>query len=60
MAQHLNLNARITMTKPTQPWLVKSGKRIVHNGSRSKCMTYLAKKNGDKVVPNPKFKWIKK
>ena len=50
------------MTKPQQPWLVKSGKRTVYQGSRSYCMTKLAKGkvNGDKVVKNPKFKWIKK
>ena len=49
------------MTKPTQPFLVKEGNRTQYSGTRSYCMTKLAKgkKNGDRVVKNPKF-WIKK
>ena len=49
------------MAKPQQPFLVKSGNRTIYSGSRSYCMVKLAKgkKNGDRVVPNPKFKWIK-
>ena len=50
------------MTKPTQPWLVKLKNVTQYKGTRSYCMSKLAKgkKNGDRVEPNKKFPWIKK
>ncbi len=51
------------MTKPTQPFRLKNGKRTVFKGTRSQCFEYAKKKGGKhgelSIEKNKKFAWLK-
>ena len=54
----------IPMTKPTQPFRLKAGRKTVFTGTRSACMTWAKKKGGKygelALEPNKKFGWIRR
>ena len=52
------------ITQPiTQPFMfkyrTKAGRLTRFYGTRSKCIVEINKKNGDKVIKNPEYEWIK-
>ena len=52
------------MTKPTQPYRLKSGRKTVFKGTRSQCLLWAKKKAGKlgelSLEVNKKFAWLTK
>ena len=42
-----------------QPFFIKKGKKILHKGRRNQLISKLVTGNGERLVKNPRFGWIK-
>lgn len=42
-----------------QPFFIKKGKKVLYRGRRNQLIPKLVTGNGEKLVKNPRFGWIK-